>query len=73
MTMMNFPRRLDTRCERAETTAPNKRWQRTTSRRGHPVEKEPPVSTPNWALSAEWTEELRRRDEQLAHAEQTYR
>ena len=73
MTMMNLPRRLDTRCERAETTAPNKKWKRTTSRRGHPVEKEPPVNTLNWALSAEWKELLRRRDEQLAQAEQTDR
>ena len=33
--------------------------------------EEPPVNTPNWALSAEWKEDLRRRHEQLAQAEQT--
>ena len=56
--------RLDKRSERAEQTK-NKRWKRTTARTGQPVEKEPPANTPKWALSDEWKDELRRRDEEM--------
>ena len=42
------------------TKATNNRWERTTTRSGHPVEKEPPVNTPKWALSDEWKDELQR-------------
>lgn len=62
---------VDKRSERAEQ-ATNKRWKRTTARTGHPVDKEPPMNTPKWALLDEWKEELRRRrDEELAQVEQT--
>jgi len=59
--------RLDKRSERAEQ-ATNKRWKRTTARTGDPVEKEPPVKTPKWALSDEWKDELRRREEEMVQA-----
>ena len=41
---------------------------RTTTRSGHPVEKEPPVNTPKRALSDEWKDELRRREEEMVQA-----
>ena len=50
---------LDKCSERAEQ-ATNKRWKRMMTRSGHPVEKEPPVNTPKWALSDEWRDELHR-------------
>ena len=62
-----FFRRLDKRSKRAEQ-ATNKRWERTTTRSGHPVEKEPPVNTPKWALSDEWKDELRRQEEEIVQA-----
>ncbi|XP_044184318.1 uncharacterized protein LOC122947036 [Acropora millepora] len=46
----------------------NKRWKRTTTRSGHPVEKEPPVNTPKWALSDEWKDELRRGEGEMVQA-----
>ena len=61
--------RLDKRSERAEQKT-NKRWKRTTARKGHPVEKEPPVNTPKWALSDEWKDELRRRDEEMIQVQE---
>ncbi|XP_067029539.1 uncharacterized protein [Acropora muricata] len=51
-TLIAFLSKLDKRSKRAEQTT-NKRWKRTTTRSGHPVEKEPPVNTPKWALSDE--------------------
>ena len=58
---------LDKRSKRAEQ-ATNKRWRRTTTRSGNPVEKEPPVNTRKWALSDEWKDELRRREEEIVQA-----
>ena len=60
-------RRLDKRSKRAEQ-ATNKRWKRTTTRSDHPVEKEPPVNTPKWALSDQWKDKLRRREEEIVQA-----
>jgi len=59
--------RLDNRSERGEQ-ATNKRWKRTTVRTGHPVEKEPPVNPPKWALSLERKDESRRREEEMVQA-----
>ena len=61
--------RLDKRSERAEQKT-NKRWKRTTARKGHPVEKEPLVNTPKWASSDEWKDELRRRDEEMIQVQE---
>ena len=61
--------RLDKRSERAEQKT-NKRWKRTTARKGHPVEKEPPVNAPKLALSDEWKDELRRRDEEMIQVQE---
>lgn len=60
---MYFPR-LDKRSEKSENGA-NKRWKRTKSRKGEPVEKEPPTNTPKWALSDEWKETIQRREQEL--------
>ena len=65
----SFLLRLDKRSERAEQKT-NKRWKRTTARTGHPVEKEPPLNTPKWALSDEWKNELRRRDEEMIQVQE---
>ena len=40
------------------------------SQKGHPVEKEPPVNTPKWALSDEWKDELPRRDEEMTQVQE---
>ncbi|XP_068670890.1 eukaryotic translation initiation factor 5B-like [Montipora foliosa] len=69
-TLIAFLSKLDKRSKRAEQTT-NKRWKRTTTRSGHPVEKEPPVNTPKWALSDEWKDELderRRREGEMVQA-----
>lgn len=55
--------RLDKRSEKSEHGA-NKRWKRTKSRTGEPVEKEPPSDTPKWALSDEWKEIVQRREQE---------
>ena len=55
--------RLDKRSEKAENTT-NKRCKRTKARKGEPVEKEPPVGTPKWALSDEWREIIERREQE---------
>jgi len=67
-----FVLRFDKRSERAEQ-ATNKRWKRTTARTGYPVEKEPPVNTPKWALSDEWKDELRRRQEEMVQVQEAER
>lgn len=69
VTLIAFLNKLDKRSERAEQTK-NKRWKRTTARTGHPVEKEPPLNTPKWALSDEWKDELRRRDEEMIQVQE---
>ncbi|XP_044166983.1 uncharacterized protein LOC122951003 [Acropora millepora] len=66
-TLIAFLSKLDKRSKRAEQTT-NKRWKRTTTRSCHPVEKEPPVNTPKWALSDEWKDELRRREGEMVQA-----
>lgn len=66
-TLIAFLSKLDKRSKRAEQ-ATNKRWKWTTTRSGHPVEKEPPVNNPKWALSDEWKDELRRREEEIVQA-----
>jgi len=58
-----FLNRLDKRSEKAENTT-NKRWKRTKARKGEPVEKEPPMGTPKWALSDEWREIIERREQE---------
>ena len=65
----SFFLRLDKCSERAEQKT-NKRWKRTTAITDHPVEKEPPLNTPKWALSDEWKDELRRRDEQMIQVQE---
>ena len=40
------------------------------ARKGHPVEKEPPVNTPKWTLSDEWKDQLRRRDEEMIQVQE---
>ena len=65
----SFFLRLDKRSERAEQKM-NKRWKRTTARKGHPIEKEPPVNTPKWASSDEWKDGLRRRDEEMIQVQE---
>lgn len=55
--------RLDKRSEKAEEGT-NKRWKRTKTRTGEPTEREPPTGTPKWALSDEWKEIIRRREQE---------
>jgi len=49
----------------------NRSWK--AARTGYPVEKEPPVNTPKWALSDEWKERLRRREEEMVQVEEAER
>ncbi|XP_078382257.1 uncharacterized protein LOC144664932 [Oculina patagonica] len=60
-TLELFLFKLDKRSGREEEGA-NKRWKRTKTRTGEPVEREPPTGTPKWALSDEWKEIIRRRE-----------
>lgn len=53
--------RLDKRCDKSESSA-NKRWKRTQAKKGAAINKEPPTSTPKWALSDEWKEIIERRE-----------
>ena len=54
--------RLDKRSQKSENSV-NKRWKRTNARQGETSEKEPPISTPKWAISDEWKALLEQREE----------
>ena len=54
--------RLDKRSQKSESSV-NKRWKRTNARQGETSEKEPPISTPKWAISDEWKALLEQREE----------
>ncbi|KAL9976844.1 hypothetical protein ACROYT_G014180 [Oculina patagonica] len=60
--LVDFLSKLDKRSKRLEQSN-NKRWKRTTSRTGQPVDRQPPINTLKWALSKEWRKDLRRRDD----------
>ena len=55
--------RLDKRSQRLESSV-NKKWKRTNARQGEKSEKEPPISTPKWAISDEWKVLLEQREEE---------
>ncbi|KAL9976822.1 hypothetical protein ACROYT_G014166 [Oculina patagonica] len=63
--LMDFLSKLDKRTKRLEQSN-NKRWKRTTSRTGQPVDREPPINRLKWALSEEWRKDLRRRDDRTS-------